>query len=1648
MLKTKRKFWSGLLLSLLVTVPVMLSFSGEPVYAVNACKDWFNGSDEFCDNFGSGGDTGGGGTLSFSEYQLEGSISELSGEGLDPSLQAAGGNLKEFVLNIVNFALGFLGLVAVIIVIYGGVLYVTAGGEQERTDKGKKAITYATIGLLIVMGSFAFVNTIISAGGGEGADVVGGGGTTAGDSATRNAQSFNAAASQVAAIAKDIYNGFVFLAESNEEIKSIQNDVQKDSLNPQNFPSKSSIQGFLSTTKSKLERMKVRLQPFSKSEAAINEVIRDIEKDLDTISLLTRSIYVDENFETCNPAAHQCTGTDNFNQYCGADWCINEGFNVQYIDGLGETWTDIYQKYNAVDGALSSIIDPISEDYSTMLSRNLEKLTEIWQFVSIVEAINSGDGSIAYNNMTTRYDEFKVYINNWSLNSDVSEAAIPLVSALQEQLKFQKAIETVEFVSARLSADVVSGRAPLTVIFNVFDTVDPAGGTLDASQITWDLEGEQIIEFLEDVPFSYSDIIGEIDLSNAVECTEITDLDPTTGDEDEQLGYTSQRCTYNYPGIYRAAVRIDSRNEKLYAPGIAVLTIRVNPPATRIGLTVAAGTSTPEIVSQYVGDLLEIDRREVTFTLTEAQAELTFNATGSDPTPEKFKWTFGDGQISEQGPSTGTVNHAYNETGRYAVSLEVTNKANVVDRKNFTLNISTIAARIKALATEPFINQPIVFDGSNSRSDIGSIREYRWQIFECLSTTPPPCTTWSSTPVIEDSGPQLRTFTHEFDVPGYFRTVLQVTNDLGLSDIFGDQPGEFEYQVQSQPPVARFDHAIPDPLQPATVHFDGGRSFDPDGDPALITYNWNISPGVAGTDWNFIDGTSATSKNPVVKFYEAGDYDVALTVTSGGETDETTETIEITDIADIAWSATQVVTGTLNADGIATFSYNLVSDYANASLGQAHDLAYEIDFGDGDTTSGTFGTNGLATASHDYREAGRFTVKVTVYDENDLDKTMIRRFFVGDGLKPVAKARIMLDSTDISEFYDGSTPLEVTRADTLKFDAGDSKNVDGTGRDLRYSWDFGDSENSTLKNASHKYKELSPENPGYYTVKLRVTDKDDATLFDEDTIRIDVIAVPPTFSALQALPDKANPKLITPVLVDLKAFGVEDEDGEVTQYKWWYFDLDDPEEQLGVQLTTAPTARLTIGTDGKEGKKKSYGFGVEISDSDNLVTYSEDFYEDEDDVPQVRVENGPNELPKAKFNVDLTKVFTGEKVTFTSASTDPDGKIKSYVWDFEGDGFYNNAPTDKSIIEFIYTIKNLEGYKAKLKVIDDKGAEAISEPISIYVDSHAEAPAAAFKYEVVPNTDGKRIKFINNSTADAAAGASIIKYVWDFDTNSSFDTADSDGDGNKGNDKDSTQESPEFTFDQYGTYNVKLTITDDQGNVDDVINSVKIPLANPPVAAFTYESQSDGSIKFTNNSTTDTKAGANVFRYIWDFDTASTLTTADSNGDGDKANDTDSSQKEPTYKYAQAGTYQVKLTIIDDQGNVDDVINPVQASALGGTTSGGTTGGTTPASNLKAALTSSPAAQNGIVTLSGTSATVTFDFSLSEGPIAYYIFDKNIYFDTDGNGIKNDDKDFKTSLPGTWKTNFDVSWGKTVVRLTVQDIYGNENSATLEIKFQ
>jgi len=91
-----------------------------------------------------------------------------------PSLSPTEGTslkLSDVIKNGVNIFLWVVGLLAVLYLIYGGVLYITAGGDAEKANKGRTAITNAIIGIVIVMLALVIFSTAVNLGSGGTGDI-------------------------------------------------------------------------------------------------------------------------------------------------------------------------------------------------------------------------------------------------------------------------------------------------------------------------------------------------------------------------------------------------------------------------------------------------------------------------------------------------------------------------------------------------------------------------------------------------------------------------------------------------------------------------------------------------------------------------------------------------------------------------------------------------------------------------------------------------------------------------------------------------------------------------------------------------------------------------------------------------------------------------------------------------------------------------------------------------------------------------------------------------------------------------------------------------------------------------------------------------------------------------------------------------------------------------------------------------------------------------------------------------------------------------------------------------------------------------------------------------------------------------------------
>lgn len=233
--------------------------------------------------------------------------------------------------------------------------------------------------------------------------------------------------------------------------------------------------------------------------------------------------------------------------------------------------------------------------------------------------------------------------------------------------------------------------------------------------------------------------------------------------------------------------------------------------------------------------------------------------------------------------------------------------------------------------------------------------------------------------------------------------------------------------------------------------------------------------------------------------------------------------------------------------------------------------------------------------------------------------------------------------------------------------------------------------------------------------------------------------------------------------------------------------------------------------------------------------------------------------PTAAFS----RVINFLQVQFTNASQAGEGAIASYAWNF-GDG---NNSTDASPQ---HTYQNAGNYTVQLSVTDANGkTDSVTGQVQV---STAAPPVADF--------DVSGTGLVKQFTEMSQMGAGAISaYAWDF------------GDGNSSN-----QQNPEHTYTSAGTYTVELTVTDANGNSD--TESIDLQVGSPTLGPSVVIQTPTGSGLTRTFTATVTPRGASIASYLWNF------------GDGKT-----SSEISPTHTFPTAGTYNVSLTVVDDNGN-------------------------------------------------------------------------------------------------------------------------------------
>lgn len=86
--------------------------------------------------------------------------SKYTSAGLAPAMNVSRG--VQEVVGITNFVVTFTAPLAILVLIAGAVIYATAGGNEEQTNRGKRLIISAIIGMILIYGAFAIISTVVS----------------------------------------------------------------------------------------------------------------------------------------------------------------------------------------------------------------------------------------------------------------------------------------------------------------------------------------------------------------------------------------------------------------------------------------------------------------------------------------------------------------------------------------------------------------------------------------------------------------------------------------------------------------------------------------------------------------------------------------------------------------------------------------------------------------------------------------------------------------------------------------------------------------------------------------------------------------------------------------------------------------------------------------------------------------------------------------------------------------------------------------------------------------------------------------------------------------------------------------------------------------------------------------------------------------------------------------------------------------------------------------------------------------------------------------------------------------------------------------------------------------------------------------------
>ncbi|MCP3941126.1 MAG: PKD domain-containing protein [Desulfobacteraceae bacterium] len=422
---------------------------------------------------------------------------------------------------------------------------------------------------------------------------------------------------------------------------------------------------------------------------------------------------------------------------------------------------------------------------------------------------------------------------------------------------------------------------------------------------------------------------------------------------------------------------------------------------------------------------------------------------------------------------------------------------------------------------------------------------------------------------------------------------------------------------------------------------------------------------------------------------------------------------------------------------------------------------------------------------------------------------------------------------------------------------------------VSYIWDFGDGTTDYERITKHTYT-----SPGTYPVTLTVINNSHQIAIESSYP--DIIVQGSGNKAPTIVIDHPY-QFVEKSTITLDASKSADSDGSIVTWQWQQ--INGPKVIMDSQNTatpsfTAPDTSLV---------KEALTFKLTITDNNGASTSKTILLWIDDSIAN----NKLNQPPIAEFN--LSTAYGNAPLTIffnASASSDLDGTIASYVWDF-GNGETGTGETTN------HTFTTPGTYVIYLTVTDNDGdTHATIKTLTVLdqFDTNNRPVAKLIPSERIHKGIPATLTFSASQSFDP--DGSIVSYEWGF------------GDGQTG-----TGKNVSHTYTNKQTYLVTLVVTDDKGAINWVYDYIYISNANP-IASFT-PSQFNGEAPLTINfdaSASWDKDGS-ISSYKWDFGNSNTA-----------------SGKTASYTYTDNGTFIVKLTVRDNDQVSNNVTKTITVS--------------------------------------------------------------------------------------------------------------------------